>query len=321
MKTEEQGGDGFQNRLLLLLQEKLGDKNLQLKKIKEGKWRLQTGNERWFLKLFPNNQKFQLQMEVARDLKKAGFRRVPGFHPLHENDNIEMDRKTVGLTEWIETDEIFTFNSYKDRVAALAVLQEFHHYSGKVLSNGNVTALPKQKLLEKWNRRLDEFKRNKKKLSVYVPPAMIDTYIKIGEIALKGLERQGFPGEICILHGDLAHHNFLRDKKKDLYMIDLDLITAGPAEIDYLQFANRIFPYINWSLKELWEHEPFSFYKENQCFLYGILFPSDIFREWNRFFRSSPRYQKSVWNYLMSLTVYQFHARMVCCRDIQKSLV
>ncbi|WP_052302403.1 aminoglycoside phosphotransferase family protein [Bacillus sp. SG-1] len=320
MKTKEKGGGGFHNRLLFVLKEKLGDNNIQLQKIKQGKWMLQIGKDRWFLKLFPNSRRFQLQKSVTKALHLEGFSKVPGFHPLHETDNIEFDGRTVGLTEWIDTNDIFTYTSYNERQAALTLLKEFHQYSGKVLSNGDFTTLPMQRLLNKWSLRLDEFRRNKQKLSVYVPPAIIDTYIKTGEKALQGLDQYGFSDQMCILHGDVAHHNFLRGTNNELFMIDLDLITSGPPEIDYIQFANRIFPYINWSLEKLWEHEPFSFFQDNMSFLYSILYPSDVFREWNRFFRGTPDYQKSTWNYLMALTVNQFHPRMVCCRDIQKNL-
>ena len=40
-----------------------------------------------------------------------------------------------------------------------------------------------------------------------------------------------------ILHGDTAYHNFLRTSKNELYLIDFDLISIGPAVNDYLQFA------------------------------------------------------------------------------------
>ncbi|WP_421385499.1 phosphotransferase [Bacillus salacetis] len=319
-KINDSGGDGFQYRLLLFLQNKLGDKDIRLEEIKKDKWLLHTDQEFWFLKLYPNKHKFQLQKNVTEALRLEGFKKVPGYHPIHETDKLECDGKTAGLTEWIKTNGIFSYLSPNERQNALSVLNEFHQYSRKVLSKGKFPALPKQKLTDKWGLRLEEFIRNKQKLSVYVPPAVIDTYIQYGEKALQQLIRQGFSNDYCILHGDVAHHNFLRDQNNQLFIIDLDLITEGPPEIDYIQFANRIFPYINWSLAELWKHDPFPDYKGNRTFLYALLFPSDVFREWNRFFREGPGYQKNVWSYLMALTVHQFHARMVCCRDIQKSL-
>jgi hypothetical protein len=321
LKIKDNSGDGFQDRLLLILKNKMGDKDIQLEKIKEGKWVLHFGEDRWFLKLYADKRKFQLQQNVTEALRLEGFSRLPAYHHLHEKDNIEVDGKAAGLTEWIDTRGNFSYHSFDERRTALSVLEEFHHFSRKVLLKGDVTLLPKQKLVDKWAVRLEEFIRNKQKLSVYVPPAIIDAYIRIGERALKGIIRHDFSKDSCILHGDVAHHNFLRDKHNQLHLIDLDLIKEGPPEIDYIQFANRILPYINWSLQELWKHEPLPVYKESRAFLYGILFPSDIFREWNRFFRENLVYQENVWKYLMSLTVHQFHARMVCCRDIQQLLI
>jgi hypothetical protein len=322
LKTKDKGGDGFQNRLLFLLEEALGDKYIRLKKIKEGKWAVQTGKEKWFLKLYPTSQKFRVQKRVTETLRQEGLLNIPGYHPIHENsEDMEIEGKVAGLTEWIDTDEMFTYHSFSERQSALSILGEFHHSSQKILMEREIIlSLPEQKLVEKWTLRLEEFIRNKGKLSIYIPPAMIDTYIRIGQKALQGVVLYGFSEERCLLHGDLAHHNFLRDVHNELHIIDLDLIAKGPSEIDYIQFANRILPFFNWSLAKLWEHEPLSAFKENQPFLYGILFPSDVFREWNRFFREGPVYQNNVWQYLMEMTVKQFHPRMVYCRDIQEQI-
>ncbi|WP_240628475.1 phosphotransferase [Bacillus salacetis] len=321
LKTKEKGGDGFQNRLLFLLKETLGDESIRITKIKEGKWRVQAGKDQWFLKLYPTRQKFQLQRAVAQALHQEGFLRTPGYHPVHEGSSeMKLDEKIAGLTEWVHTGKIFTYHTFKDRHDALSVVEGFHDSSRRILKKDSIQFLPGQVLIEKWKKRLQEFRSNRQNLSEYVPLAMIDSYIQIGQTALLGLLQHGFSDESCILHGDLAHHNFIRGTNNEMYLIDLDLITRGPCEIDYIQFANRILPFCGWSLDKLWRHKPLSEYKDDKAFLFGILFPSDIFREWNRFFREGTIYRHNVWNYLMELTVNQFHHRMVCSRDIQSLL-
>ncbi|TYS19603.1 aminoglycoside phosphotransferase family protein [Rossellomorea vietnamensis] len=319
-KIDMTSGDGFQNRLLFLLKSKLGSQTLTLRKIKEGKWKVQTDYGNWFLKLYSSSRRLELQKEVMEELSKEGFIKIPSFHPIHQTDSIVIDGKAAGLTKWINTVGNFTYHTYSERQEALAVLEKFHRISRAALMRKEFNSLKDQRLLEKWRARLDEFVGNRQKLSVLVPLEVIDTYILLGEQALAGMVKSGFSEEPCILHGDLAHHNFLRDTNQELLIIDLDLISSGPPEVDYIQFANRIFPHINWSLDLLWKHGQLSKYKESSTFLHSILYSSDIFREWNRFFRESRSYQKSVWYYLIDLTLYQFQSRMACCREIQKNL-
>ncbi|MGM0844101.1 MAG: phosphotransferase [Bacillota bacterium] len=320
LKTNVRDGDGFHNRLLFILKSKLGENIIDLERIKEGKWKMRTEKEDWFLKLYSSSRRLKLQQEVTEEILIEGFTQIPSFHDLHHTDAIEIDGKTAGLTDWIDTNVNYTYTTFSERQEALDVLQKFHHCSRKVLLRKDIKLLKKQRLLGKWDERLAEFRRNRQKMSAMVPLEIIDAYLQLGEQALAGMAKHGFTEENCILHGDLAHHNFLRNTKNELFIIDLDLISSGPPEVDYIQFANRIFPYINWCQDSLWKHEPLSNYKDSKTFLNSILFPSDIFREWNRFFRENHNYQKSVWYYLMNLTLQQFHARMLCCRKIQRKL-
>ncbi|MGF2617232.1 phosphotransferase [Rossellomorea aquimaris] len=319
-KTDYTSGDGFQNRLLFLLKGKLEDRSIGLIRIKDGKWKVTSDKGNWFLKLYSSRRKFQLQKEVTEELCNGGFSRVPSYHPLHQSDTIEIDGKMAGLTEWVDTTGNFTYKTFPERQEALAVLQSFHHHSQKALLRKDFRSLKGQRLLEKWRARLDEFKGSRQRFGGVIPLEVIDTYILLGEQALEGMAKSSFSEESCILHGDLAHHNFLRDTNQELFMIDLDLISAGPPEIDYIQFANRIFPYINWSPELLWKHRALADYKDRKIFLNSILYPSDVFREWNRFFRESSRYQKTVWYYLMNLTLHQFGARIMCCNEIRTKL-
>jgi hypothetical protein len=324
LKTDYKDGDGFQNRLLLLLKRKLGDNDLYMRKIKDGKWMLQTSTDRWFVKLYPTLKKFQLQKKIIGEMREEGFMKVPGFHPLHVEEVVELEGRVIGLTEWVDTGKVFTYNTFQERQSALAVLNEFHSCSGQLLlkkdSEKTKANLPRQGLIKKWKIRLEEFRHNAQLLSLYVPFSYIESYIRLGEYALEGIMHQDFSGESCILHGDVAHHNFLMNERNELYIIDFDLISSGPKEIDYIQFANRIFPYIHWSLESLWKHSSFNAYKDDKMFQSSLLYPSDIFREWNRFFRERPQYQRRVWNYLMAVTVGQFSERMACSRDIKRKI-
>ncbi|MFK4997593.1 phosphotransferase [Bacillus sp. N9] len=70
----------------------------------------------------------------------------------------------------------------------------------------------------------------------------------------------------CIIHGDVAYHNFIRGKDGKLYVIDFDLIRIASAMIDILQFCNRILPSLRWDARQLFSFPRLRPYKENPSF-------------------------------------------------------
>ena len=95
-----------------------------------------------------------------------------------------------------------------------------------------------------------------------------------------------------------------------VYMIDFDLMSLSTELTDDLQFCNRILPYLNWSLSDVKRLTPFKSYEDELIFYLGLMYPSDVFREWNRFIREDQSYKQRVWSYLINLTLHQFSQRM-----------
>ena len=113
----------------------------------------------------------------------------------------------------------------------------------------------------------------------------------------------------CILHGDVAHHNFLRDSNGILHLIDFDLISIGPPSLDYLQYANRILPSVDWSFERLSHFSQYQELLNEKAFLYALAFPADIFREWNRVIREGSYKDQRKYDQVMDLTIGQFYPR------------
>jgi thiamine kinase-like enzyme len=112
-----------------------------------------------------------------------------------------------------------------------------------------------------------------------------------------------------ILHGDVAHHNFLRNKAGNLQLIDFDLISIGPNSLDYLQYANRILPYMDWSFNQLSQMKQIQSFLNEKAFLYALAFPADIFREWNRIIREQTYKDHTKFKQVMEMTIGQFYLR------------
>ncbi len=71
----------------------------------------------------------------------------------------------------------------------------------------------------------------------------------------------------CIIHGDVAHHNFIRGKDEALSLIDFDLIGIAPSYLDLLQYCNRILPSLNWSAPALFSYKQIQPFEYEKSFL------------------------------------------------------
>ena len=65
--------------------------------------------------------------------------------------------------------------------------------------------------------------------------------------------------------------------KGELYLIDFDLISIGPIMADYLQYANRILPFLNWSLPNLATYKQIQPIFSNRYFCMRLLFQPIFF--------------------------------------------
>ena len=129
-----------------------------------------------------------------------------------------------------------------------------------------------------------------------------------------------FKEPYVILHGDVAHHNFLRDTSGNLHLIDFDLIHIGPESIDLLQYANRILPSIDWSIDQLSQYQQISKFLKERAFLYALAFPTDIFREWNRILREKKHENQHHYKYVIELTLNQLYLRRKFVEKLKKKL-
>jgi hypothetical protein len=153
------------------------------------------------------------------------------------------------------------------------------------------------KLFEKWKKRLASFKERAQEVKwpKEIAP-LLPEIIFWGDYALDEFNHQQYAqlshaemqkGQLC--HGDVAPHNFLLPRNGEAMLIDYDLITAAPRVIDWLQFTNRIMPFWKWRYEKIVPALPEEClqYFRKKWFLQALVFPTDLYREWNRAFSSS----------------------------------
>lgn len=316
---KHKGDSGFFTCLLSYLEAY----QLQVKKIEKMRSHVYTlhltNGQIFVLKNFADLKKWNMQKILTAFLKQSGFTTTYEFYtfipPLNYKDRLYC------LIEYIKPhNEKFHFFNHENRKEGLRLLSNFHRASEAITANlsGEV---PTFNQIKKWEERLGLFKSFLPVIGHYVSEVILEDWIAWACWSLKGMRK--FEHLIrketnTIIHGDVAHHNFLRRFDGALCLIDFDLVSLAPPIIDYLQYANRILPSVNYDLNALWNYKELKQFQSNPAFLYALAYPTDIFREWNRLNKEnllgSQPHLYSVWK----MSVEDFTARMAFNKSVAR---
>lgn len=305
------GDDTFYYRLLSLLEKKIPAKILELSRIRNDVYLVKTSQFWIILKGYNSYQKLKIQEAYTRALKQEGFMNTYQFY-MFDDEPIIFDKKVYGAIEYISPhNDSFTYNSKWNRREALNLLEQYYSVTERLVEIYKYI-LPSFNLMNKLEQRLEEFRSNKQIIEHYIKKEMVEEIIEWADFSFQYLNKQKeylhTKGNV-ILHGDVAHHNFLRDVKNKLYLIDFDLISIGPREGDYLQFANRILPNIGWSMPQLQKMRGLTQFMNDEWFLIALMYPTDILREWNRIIRNKNINNEFLLEQVRLLTTGQYQKR------------
>ncbi|MBO0994069.1 phosphotransferase [Bacillus sp. SD088] len=312
--------DGIQRRLLLLLRENFELPFIRIKPIKKMVWQASTKNQHWILKEFSTLSLFKRQVFFTEELKENGFTQTYSIHP----KPIILSDRVFGLIQFIEAGSGGNVNyQHRSDIKDVFLLLQTYHQATSNISNTVREQMPVFEQINKWKKRLTDFRQT---LSLYTQHPLrpqLSYFADLGDWALDKMQKQAsfFTEEPhCIIHGDVASHNFIRDKKNRLWLIDFDLIALAPAHIDYLQLSNRILPHLNWELERLISFQPIQPFQTKAAFITALVYPTDIFREWLHFTRSHSLEQKRRWPMMETLLLKQFKQRMKFNKEIMKKV-
>ncbi|MEH7074183.1 phosphotransferase [Neobacillus drentensis] len=310
--NNKKGDDDYFDRLLSYFQSQFYERIIQMVPIRKAVIYLRTEKNAYVVKGYHTNSRLRLQEAFTATLKKEGFVKTYLFLTPPVREQLFFEGTYFGCMEYIPPNKsVFSFHSHKNRQEGIELLEQFHRTTSSFEARYR-TLIPKGHLIEKWAERLNVFSNNLPILEYFINEQFLVEMISWAEWSLQGMEnnRSFFQKEpSLILHGDVAHHNFLRDAAGQLNLIDFDLISLGPASFDYLQYANRILPYLDWSFERLSSLKQIKKYLHNAAFLYALAYPADIFREWNRMVREKSYTDHTKYKQVMDLTISQFYAR------------
>lgn len=318
--NKELNGDGlFKNRLRSLFYQKYQINIRSIHRINSYVYQVNADHQIFLVKGFPSERSFLKQKILTNYLKS---------HDFHETFSFLFDQQILfssfgrhfSVIEFLPPHrQPFTYNSLKEIQEALHVLSKFH---AKAQDLKDHSIFPNFDLIDKYKKRLTEFCLNKFHFQSLMLPSIFQELIGWANFSLNGMEQaQDSFHTNTIIHGDVAHHNFLRHQNGKLYLIDFDLCAKSKKETDYLQLAIRVLPYINWDLDLLFTLSPLQQYERDPWFLYGLLYPSEVLREWNHFFRKKGWRMEEKWKfYLFQKTYHDVLERKKLFSEIKRRL-
>jgi hypothetical protein len=312
MTFNQKGDDDYFIRLLSYLRSKFKENIVEMVPFRKNVILIKTDKNTYMIKGFQSNKRLQLQEAFTATLRKEGFLKTYLFVHPQLIDPLFFEGSYFGCMEYIPPNKIpFSFHSQKNMHEGLELLEQFHFITSTFETRYR-TIIPRGMIFKKWRERRKTFSSNISHLKYFVNEAFITELMDWANWSLTGMTKDPslFINEpFCVLHGDVAHHNFLRDSKGIVHLIDFDLISIGPPSLDYLQYANRILPNLDWSIDRLAQFSTFEKLLDKKEFLFALAFPADIFREWNRLIREGSYRDQNKYNHVMDLTIGQFYSR------------
>ncbi|WP_240056566.1 phosphotransferase [Bacillus mesophilum] len=311
------------NRLFTYLNGQLPFVLTDLRPIRKNVFKISTDEKQYILKEFSPGNRLRLQETFTSSLKHEGFDQTYQFVDLAQDAPLYFQGKLFGLLDYIPSaEQPFTYNTSKNREDALSLLHHYHETTAKLYPRYK-TLLPAFNQMAKWTDRLTVFMQNSTLLKLFIHGDVLEEFILWAKWSLAGMTEtfEWFETQSkVVLHGDVAFHNFLRGENGRLYLLDFDLISNGHAYADYLQYANRILPSIGWSFHELQSLQILKPYLSEKGFLYGLIYPTDIFREWNRLIRGRMYNDRVKIKNVLDMTFYQLEKRRTFIHDIKMEI-
>ncbi|RDU35069.1 aminoglycoside phosphotransferase [Neobacillus piezotolerans] len=315
-----QGDDELTNRLLSYLKKYFPGNVREIIQLRPTVYYVRTSAGEFIIKGYSSFNRLILQENFTELLKTHGFRDTYSYLRPCRKEPFYANGLYFGFIEYIPPHfKQFTFQTESDRAEGLKVLKKFHHVTEKIAGAYNLS-IPFANQIGKWEERFARFSANSHVISSILGAEIYDEILGWADWGLNGMKRREAifsKGTQAILHGDVAHHNFLRSRNGRVNLIDFDLISIGPPVLDYLQYANRILPFMGWSFGALSECDGIKDFLNEVAFLHALVYPTDILREWNRILKGGSLLDGMKAEPVKEMTMHRYSARRKFIKSIQ----
>lgn len=201
------------------------------------------------------------------------------------------DHQLLFTQPWLKNAKPVNFKKRADRTDSLEALKALHETATRI-DWPATSYLHQYPLLTKWEDRLFRFSAIREACEIYIGKNQVDDIVLYATRALE-IVRRTYQDHVdnTLLHGDVVHHNILRDHKDVIRFIDFDLACTGPAGTEIALWMHRVLPQIDYDLEYLMNEQP-SLQGLNESSLALLLYPNELLREWLHFFTLSKATQK-----------------------------
>lgn len=320
-KINEMERDDGNIRLFIFRLQKTGLTVHHLYKMNQNIYMLETKFGLKVLKRFHSKSKLLFQFEFLQKLFERDYRLLYYFERFPNGERyVQWNRCYWAMMPYISGKEV-NFTQKRDQIDVFQALDEFHRQSVGI----HMDAFSVRRLYPYYEQRFQHFSRfitsvphvqtkmfeDMKAWGLYALTKLAD------EKRLETMEKIAGIKQMWI-HGDVAHHNFLRVAKQRVVLIDFDRVSIGPKEYDELQLSQRILCCNNWNFAELLQTvKPIQRLANQRWYLYGLIFPNDIYREWMLFFQGKTRISL---DRLVTYTKHQYAARLPLIKELIRML-
>lgn len=251
----------------------------KFEKIKDNVWKMEREGRYFSAKRYQSGSTARKVNHIHDVLQEMEFPHIVSV--------VSEEDRMLFIQPWLEGAKAVNFKKRADRTDSLAALHALHETKAKHdwLASSYLHPYP---LLMKWEDRIIRFRELSSAIEAYIGKGQVDEILFYALNAISIVKRR-YRDHLngTLLHGDVVHHNILRDSMGIIRFIDFDLACTGPAGTEIALWIHRVLPQIDYDIDFLFGEQP-SLQKLDQSSKTLLLFPNELLREWLYFFTLSP---------------------------------
>ena len=264
-----------------------------MEQIKRNVWKLERSGNYFSVKQYDSSSIAMKVKKLHETLQSVSF---PHIIPVISNQ-----KRLIFVQPWLESAKPVNFKKRADRTDSLEALTALHETKEHV----DWPAFPylhSYPLVAKWEDRIIRFREISEACAAYIGEGQVEEILFYAVNALS-IVRKTYEDQLdgTLLHGDVVHHNILRDQDGIIRFIDIDLASTGPAGTEIALWIHRVLPQIEYDIEFLMNEQP-SLHKLGYSSKLLLLYPNELLREWLHFFSLSAIAQQRQVNKLVPFT-------------------
>lgn len=241
-----------------------------LESIKPNVWRLREDGRDVVIKAYAHLEVYMKVKAVHQQLAELNFQSTIPAEFDDENQMI--------IQPFYAATKQTNFCDPSVRKETRAVLEQLHDTEQQE-TWWKQMALPASSLYLKWQLRLSRIMATEDLLIRYFGKEAVLYSMEQAELAMD--EFIHYETQHTLIHGDIAHHNFLIGPQ-GMKIIDFDLASYTDPDEEWILLLQRFMPFADYDLQVLIDEQP-DFLRVIEEQPSGLRYPNEMFREWLAF--------------------------------------